>query len=165
MKQSDSLELVAAGTLARPGLIGRAVRLVLGALCLYALTDIVQHAAAIATRPLTSLVNLAILIGVAICLFNYVVNIGFGRSWGWRPLLVLLAVLPLAAGAGFLVSGSLDSTVFGVPLVLWLGYFYAHLGISFVVAALLATPGCEMRSIPVALIVKIDDWERRLRHP
>jgi|AP45_3_1055517.scaffolds.fasta_scaffold179693_1 hypothetical protein len=33
MKQSDALELVAAGSLARPGAIGRLVRLALGALC------------------------------------------------------------------------------------------------------------------------------------
>lgn len=182
MKQSEALELVQPGTLKRPGPIGRAVRLTLGALILYGLANIVQHAGTIVARPFSSLDNLVILIAVALCVFNYVVNIGFGRNWGWRPLLTALVVLALAAAGGFLATGSLDSAILGVPLVLWLGYFYAHLGISFVLAAILATPGCEMRSIPEALgrirgqptqehhcpaafIAKIDAWERRLRNP
>lgn len=75
-------------------------------------------------------------------------------------------------------DGDFNSPVLGVPLFVWLAYFYGHLGISFVLATALATPGCEMRAIPqlvgritghaapehhcpVSFITKIDAWERR----
>lgn len=67
--------------------------------------------------------------------------------------------------------------VLGVPLNRWLGYFYGHLGVSFLLAAAIGTPGCEMRSIPeligrargtpshehrcpVGFLARIDEWER-----
>ena len=174
MNQSDALELVDAGSLTRPGPYGRLVRFALGALCLYALWQILQ--------PFSSLENLFSLAIAPLCVFNYVVNIGFSKSWGKRPLAFSLLLLAVSAGVAFLISGSLDHPVFGVPLILWLGYFYAHLGLAFVLSAVIATPGCEMRSIPeligrargiaseehrcpAALITRIDEWEsRRQRH-
>ncbi len=176
MRQSDPLELLDPGSLARPGPLGRLVRFALGALCLFALWDIVQHAETTITQPFSSLDNLALLILAPLCIFNYVVNIGFSKSWGFRPLAVSLAILALAAGIALLISGSFDHPIFGVPLILWLGYFYGHLGIAFILSAVIATPGCEMRSIPeligrasgkaseehhcpAAFIGKIDEWE------
>jgi len=183
MKQSDALELVDAGTLSRPGLIGRLVRFTLGVLCLYGLWNIISHAGVTIAQPYSSLDNLILLILAPLCILNYVVNIGFSKSWGSRPLIASLILLTLSAGIAFLISGSFDSPIFGIPLTFWLGYFYAHLGVSFVLSALLATPGCEMRSIPeaygrvsgkpseehhctAAFITSIDEWEqRRLQRP
>ena len=71
--------------------------------------------------------------------------------------------------------------MFGMPLwgvvTTWMIVIYGHLGISFVLATLLATPGCEMRAIPQllgmasgkqaaehycpAFIDKIDHWEHQ----
>ena len=175
------LELVNPGSLVRPGPIGRLVRAALGALCLYALWQILRFAETTLAEPFSSLDNLAFLLFAPLCIINYVVNIGFSKSWGHRPLIVSLAALALAAGVAYLITGSFDSPVFGLPLTLWLGYFYAHLGLAFVLSALIATPGCEMRSIPeilgrvsgrqseehhcpAAFITKIDEWEQsRLR--
>ena len=183
MNQSDPLELVDAGTLARPGAVGRLVRLGLGALCLYALSMIVGNAEAIIAQPFSSLDDLVLPIVFPLFVLNYVVNIGFSKSWGRRPLIVSLIALGLSAGIALLLTGSPDSPIFGVPLMLWLTYFYAHLGIAFVLASLIATPGCEMRSIPeviarvtgnpsdehhcpASFITKIDAWEqRRLQRP
>ena len=148
MKQSDPLELVDHGSLVRPGPVGRLVRFALGVVCLYALWDIVQYAEIMITQPFSSLDNLVLLIVGPLCVFNYVVNIGFSKSWGNRPLLTSLIVLLLSAGIAFLTSGSFDHPIFGVPLILWLMYFYGHLGIAFLLSAVIATPGCEMRSIP-----------------
>ena len=181
MKQSDPLELVGAGTLARPGPVGRLVRFGLGVLCLYALWNIIAYAEVTIAQPFSSLVDLALLIILALFIFNYVVNIGFSKSWGRRPLIVSVTVIVLSAGIAKLSSGSLDSPIFGLPLTLWLVYFYGHLGAAFVLSALIATPGCEMRSIPEALgritgrasdehrcpasfITKIDEWEQRQLH-
>ena len=178
MKQSDPLELVDAGSLARPGPVGRMTRLALGALCLYALWEIVHSAGVTSTQPFSTLDNRLLVLLAPLCIFNYVVNIGFARSWGHRPLMISLVVLAVSALAAWLFSGELDSPVFGITLNLWLAYFYAHLGISFVLAALMATPGCEMRAMPellgrmrgtpseehhcpAAFITRIDEWERR----
>ncbi len=176
MKQTDSLELVAAGSLKRPGPIGRLVRLSLGVFCLYAFYELYYYLEQTTTQPLSSLDNRVLLLLGPLCLFNYVVNIGFTKNWGQLPLIISLAVLVLSAGAAYLVSGSFDSPIFGVPLNLWFAYFYGHLGVSFVLAAIIATPGCEMRSIPeligkargtvsnehhcpVGFITGIDEWE------
>ena len=177
MKQSDPLELVDAGSLIRPGPVGRLVRFVLGALCLYALWQVLLFAETTIAHPFSSLDNLALLIAAPLLIVNYVVNIGFSRSWGRRPLITSLIVLAVSAGIAFLTTGTFDSPVFGIPMILWLGYFYTHLGVSFVLSALIATPGCEMRSIPeilgrlrgkpseqhhcpASLITKVDEWER-----
>lgn len=113
-----------------------------------------------------------------LCVFNYVVNIGFTKSWGHRPLLVSAIVLGAIACVAFLVTGSFDNPIFGISLNLWIAYFYGHLGVSFVLAAIIATPGCEMRSIPelvgkatgraseehhcpAGFITQIDEWEQR----
>ena len=116
----------------------------LGVACLYGLFDIVRYAGATVDQPFSNLDNMALLFIAPLCVFNYVVNIGFSKSWGYRPLVGSLIVLSLSALVARLISGSFDHPIFGVPLVLSLGYFYAHLGISFVLSALIATPGCEM---------------------
>lgn len=176
MKQSEPLELVEPGTLIRPGPIGRLVRLGMGALCLYAFVELFHDAEWTTTHPFSSLDNRILLFLAPLCIFNYVVNIGFSKSWGQRPLVASMLGLALFGVAAFLATGSFDSRILGIPLNVWLGYFYGHLGISFVLSALIATPGCEMRAIPelvgrmngkpseehhcpAAFITKIDDWE------
>ena len=176
MKQSDPLELVDAGSLARPGPIGRLVRIVLGTLCLYAFAVLFLSAELTTAQPLSSLDNRVLIILVPLCVFNYVVNIGFLKSWGYKPLIASVVVLGLFATLAFVLTDSFDSPILGTPLNLWLAYFYGHLGISFVLAAIIATPGCEMRAIsellgrmkgepakehfcPAAFITKIDEWE------
>ncbi len=178
MSGSGTLDFVAAGTLQRPGPLGRFVRLALGALCLYALWAIVQQTDSIVTHPYSRALDWAPFAVGPLCVFNYVVNIGFGRHWGQAPLMTSLAILLAVAGVTFVTTGDANSPVLGASLMLWLTYFYAHLGASFVVAAIIATPGCEMRAIPeligrarglqgaehacpVALIAQIDAWERQ----
>lgn len=178
MRQSDSLELVASGSLERPGIIGRLVRLALGALCLNGLYEVISYRAEVIETPIGSFFHFILLIGLCLCILNYVVNIGFSKNWGRKPVYASLAVFGILAVAGFIVDGSFDSPILGVPLFLWLAYFYAHLGISFVIAAVIATPGCEMRAIPdlvgrtsghgaqehhcpAAFITRIDEWEQR----
>lgn len=82
----------------------------------------------------------------------------------------------LTGGCGISVHRWSRQPIFGIPLVLWLGYFYTHLGLSFVLAAFIGTPGCEIRSMPEFLgrisgkpseehycpagfITAIDEWE------
>lgn len=177
MKQSDHLEFVSAGTLVRPGPIGRLIRFALGVLCLYVLAAVLYYWEGTAAKPFSSLENRILVLLAPLCIFNYVVNIGFTKNWGLRPLLFSVIALVLIACVAFLVSGSVDHPVFGAPFNLWLAYFYGHLGASFVLAAILGTPGCEMRAIPelvgratghaseehycpVGFITRIDAWEQ-----
>ena len=72
-----SLDLVEPGTLEKPGPIGRTLRLALGVFCLYGLIEIVRIAPAFVTDPIGFLPGLSLMLLVALCIFNYVVNIGF----------------------------------------------------------------------------------------
>ena len=181
MKQSDPLRLEDPGSLMRPGPIGRLIRLLLGSACLYGLYSVLMYREALIATPFSTLPNLVVLVVVAFWIVNYVVNIGFGMNWGRWPSYVSAILILASATLGWWIEGSPDSPILGACLWLWLMYFYAHLGLSFVVAALIATPGCEMRSIPellgrlsgrkvqehrcpAALITKVDLWEITIRN-
>ena len=71
---------------------------------------------------------------------------------GWRTRTrnsnISIAIALMLAIVSWLKFGTADHPVLGLALWFWLVYFYLHLGISFVLAAAIATPGCEMRAIP-----------------
>ena len=178
MRQSDPLKLLVPGTLDRPGPYGRLVRLALGVLCAYVVLVLFWHAPAIIDAPATTMAQNVALWLPAVLVFNYVVNIGFGKDWGRRPLYLSASGIALAAFASRLLAGTFDHAILGATFWGWLLYFYGHAGISFLLAALMAMPGCEMRAIPEAvarpsgrratehscpasLITKLDEWEQR----
>ena len=137
-----------AGALAKPGPIGRFVRFIFGVLLfayLYALLVGWQYHL---TTDFPA--DFGFFIGVAACFWvlPYVVNIGFTRNWRRKPQYFVL-ILTLLGIVWTLVH---YGTIWGPPVSwitqIWLTYFALHLGISFVLSSLLATPGCEMRAIP-----------------
>lgn len=148
-------EFVEPGTLVRPSWIGRLVRLLLGVLLLRAFFDLVRSEIWMArgdtgltsSRPPDDLV-FWLLVAFVFWIFPHVVNIGFGVRWGRWPQLALLAVVGVTVGVSLLTAGSVWSPALGWVLLAWLLYVSLHLGVSFVLSAFLATPGCEMRSIP-----------------
>ena len=175
-----SLDLVDQGSLARPGPIGRLLRFALGIACLYGLWELINVAPYFVERPLALLPNLTLMILVVLCVFNYVVNIGFSKDWNKYPLIVSLSLILSVALIGYLLTGNPSSTILRALIVLWMGYFYTHLGVSFLLASILATPGCEMRAIPElfgrmtnkamkehhcpsSIISGIDSWEYNRR--
>lgn len=175
-----SLQLLDQGTLVRPGPIGRAIRLSLGVLCGYALWELINIASEFIASPIQLLPNLILMLLAAICIFNYVINIGFSKDWHRYPLIISLLWFALLALGSYIINRDANSALLGLSILLWLGYFFAHLGVSFLLAALLATPGCEMRAIPelfgrikgtgssehhcpVSFITGIDNWESKRR--
>ena len=158
-----SLDLVAPGSLSKPGPVGRFLRLLLGVLCLYALWGLMNIGPDFVENPIGLLPNLGLMLLFALCVFNYVINIGFSRDWHRYPLIVALIFLAAVAIVGYLFTGDAGTELLGVSVLLWLGYFYTHLGISFLLAALLATPGCEIRAIP-ELFAKITHREAKEHH-
>lgn len=177
MKQSDPLQMVQQGSLERPGPVGRIVRLALGILCTYALYQLILYRVSITTTPVSVLPNIAVIVLAAILVINYVGNIGFGRSFGRWPSYVSIGTALFFAAMSLLAFGTANHPMLGAALWLWLVYFYGHLGVSFLLAGAIATPGCEMRAIPelvgrvtgreveehhcpAAFISRIDAWER-----
>jgi hypothetical protein len=163
MKQSDPLQMVNEGTLNPPGPLGRLVRLSMGLACFYALYVLVLHIQSIIQTPVSVLPNIAILVSAAIFIINYVINIGFGKSWGRWPSYFSLGAALLLAVMAWLAFGTPDHPLFGAALCL---------------SAIIATPGCEMRAIPhlfgkiygravaehhcpASFITKIDVWESK----
>lgn len=180
MKQSDPLALLEEGTLARPGPIGRLVRLLLGLACLYALYELILYRQDIIQTPLSVLPNIAVMVLATLLLINYVANIGFGTSWGRWPSYVAIGSTLLLAVIAWFMFGTTNHALPGTVLWAWMVYCFAHLGLSFVLSAMLATPGCEMRAIPelfgslsgraaaehhcpIAFIGRIDAWESERR--
>lgn len=171
----DVFQFDVEGTLPLPGPIGRLVRLALGLLIAKFVYDWVT------IIDSSDYLQPFILLWVAfsIALVPYVVNIGFGVNLGPAPRYVLLGVWAVGAVAGYLSEGVLRSELLWGVIEITQIYIYGHLGISFLLAAVLATPGCEMRAIPQLLgkvsgsgsqehycpgfIDNIDRWERQRR--
>ncbi|WP_223668512.1 hypothetical protein [Kangiella shandongensis] len=92
------------------------------------------------------------------------------------PQAVVLGITITLLGVNSLSELSAVTLVLNGFSLLWLLYVFVHLGISFILAALIATPGCEMRAIPHAyslltgrqyrehfcpgFLDRVDKWER-----
>lgn len=179
---TTDLRLDEPGTLPRPGPVGRLARLVFGALCLYYVYGLFMVAGSILSpdgsiRPL--LWN-GIIPGLF--LVSYVVNIGFSRAWRKWPAFISAAAFAVIALVGYLASGSLETVILARSIWAWELYVFGHLGTAFLIAAVIGTPGCEMRAFhdlysrltgvpvkehycPVGPLHPIDQWESGRRSP
>lgn len=173
---TTDLKLEERGALLKPGPVGRLLRLGLGILCLYYVyslwevrDDLIMSDGSI--RPL--LWNVIV---VGLVLVSYVINIGFSRDWRKWPAVSSATFFLFVAGIGFLQSGVLETPLLAQSIHIWAIYIFSHLGCAFVVAALIGTPGCEMRAIhhfyslatgqptkehycPIGPLGPIDQWE------
>ncbi len=125
--------------LPRPRIIGRVVRLIFGLGLLYLVWPLSRY-------RLGGTVDMAAVmpwVGLLFALWvsPEVVNLGFGRRWGQAPRFVAAALLALSALVDLTLIRSPFGPVFGFSYVIFLGYVYVHLGLSFVVAAVAAAPG------------------------
>lgn len=145
------------GTLAKPGPIGRIVRLVLGTLCLWPMWQLARHSS---TTDLYD-PSFWILSLLGLMLVPYVVNIGFGVKWGVWPRVTSAAIILTAAIVSYITANNALGFPLWVTVAVWMIYIYGHLGLSFLLSAILATPGCEMRAIPhlIGLLSKQDARE------
>ena len=161
----------AEGTLPPPGPVGRLVRLLVGVVVLNFVYEWLVYIDS------SSYLNLIVLLWVAFSVYlaPYVVNIGFGINSGARSRYVLLGAWVLAGIIGVNVEASFRSELLWSVIEVTQIYIYGHLGISFLLSAILSTPGCEMRAIPQlagkisgkgsqehycpGFIDKVDHWE------
>lgn len=140
------------GTLRPPGPIGRLMRLVLGLWILHLFYQLIvfellaPRASELISWQAPSRWVWWVTILIFFWVFPYVVNIGLSQNWRRKPQGFLLAMAILVGCLGFALHDSLWSPVLGWLVLIWLLYVTAHLGFALVLAAILATPGCEMRA-------------------
>ena len=163
----------------RPGPIGRVVRFLLAVLCLDVVVSILMQPSAFVTGRAVEAPGIWIMVALGLWFFPDVVNLGFTTAWTRSVLFTSLTALAgVAALVSWVAFGHTVRPGIGVVVAVWLLYTYGHLGISFLLAAILATPGCEMRSIPQlwtlvsgksadiracpGVLTPIDRWEARL---
>ncbi len=173
---TTDLKLEECGTLPKPGPVGRLVRLLFGAVCLYYVYGLWRVRGNLITSEgsIEPLLWNGVIIGLV--LISYVVNIGFSRSWRKWPAAVSAAILMSFALTGYLQAGQLETPKLAHAIHIWELYIFSHLGLAFVMAALIGTPGCEMRAFhhlfslttgkptkehlcPIGPLGAIDRWE------
>lgn len=103
------------GTLRCPGPFGRAVRMIMGLLCGYAVAMVFARGSGMITRQDLNEWAWWPVIALALWLFPYVANIGFGKAWNRRYLTMsMLALGALTAVIGKVASGSFLGPPLGV---------------------------------------------------
>ncbi|MCW8875634.1 MAG: hypothetical protein OQJ89_13555 [Kangiellaceae bacterium] len=164
------------GSIEPPRIIGRIVRLLLGVVCLDLVRQIVDDIPGMIERgwPVNLVAICTVFLGLY--LLRPVLNLGFTlKNNYWAQILVFATTLAILIYE-WLSGGPMFGRVFTAFLMLWMTYVFGHLGISFVLSAIIKTPGCEMRAIPhlwtivtgkqsfehhcPGFIRNIDEWEQ-----
>lgn len=177
---TTDLKLDEPGSLPRPGIIGRIVRLALGVLCIWYVMGLlgVSDSLVASDEKIRVVVWNGILPGLF--LVSYIINIGFSRAWGKLPAIFSAAILLAAAGIGYLIHGYVENEFLARAIWIWEAYVFSHLGLAFLIAGTIGTPGCEMRAFhdlysrvsgvptkehycPIGPLHPIDRWEARRR--
>ncbi len=173
---TTDLNLDDPGTLPKPGQVGRIVRIAFGALSLSYVLGLVEVHGSLLTAA--GNVRPVVWNGIVpgLLLISYVINIGFSRAWRKLPALASGALFLIVGGIGLLVVGTLETQGLALTMWTWEVYLFTHLGLAFIVAGLIGTPGCEMRAFhdlysratgkptkehycPVGPLNSIDRWE------
>lgn len=137
------------GSLPTPRVVGRIVRLFLGVWLLYALYALLRGGwGVLVDQTAPRYWEWWAFIALAFWVTPYVVNIGFTRNWKRRPQVAVASVAAVAIVLDLAIYGTWWAPPLGAFVWVWLVYFSAHLGFSFVLSTILGTPGCEMRAIP-----------------
>ncbi|SRR6266545_1861106 len=132
--------------LPRPGPIGLAIRVILGAAIIYGFVAVLTKWNVLLEHdPIES--DWYFTLGT-LWLLPYVFNFTFGRRWGPWPTVVFLAAGVVLGLTGYLLSGEFWNPVLGGweyagDLMVWIA-----LAVSFPVAVATRSPGCELGAVP-----------------
>ena len=130
---------------ARPGPVGLLIRVVLGAAAVYALVELVTQWDSFRDQDLIES-DFWFITLFTLCLLPDVFNIGLRRRWGLWPLVVFLAgaaAIGLVGYLGEVWTTALAAWVYAADLLV-----FAALSVSFPVAIVTRTPGCELNAVP-----------------
>jgi hypothetical protein len=135
--------------LPKPGIFGRVGRFLVGIFALSFLPEVLPHTNfLVKTPPSTSSFNYFFGVAIAFWLLPDVVNIGFNIRWGRRSQQLFLWLAAVAIVADLVYYGALWGPPLGWLVLSMSVFTLGYLGLSHVLAALIGTPGCEMRAIP-----------------
>jgi hypothetical protein len=130
-----------------PGPVGLLIRVVLGAVAVYALVELVTKWDIFRDRNLIES-DFWFVTLFTLCLLADVFNIGLRRRWGPWPIVVFLAGAAALGSVGYLASGE----VWTAALAAWVYagdlLVFGALSVSFPVAIAMRTPGCELNALP-----------------
>ncbi len=175
---TTDLRLDEPGSLPKPGPAGCAVRLVLGLMCAWYVQGLLEVTNDLMTNSghIRTVVWNGIIIGLF--LVSYIINIGYSRAWKKWPAFVSGGIFIVLAAVGYAAEGSFETELLARVIWGWELYLFAHLGLAFIIASAIGTPGCEMRAFhdlysrttgmptkehycPVGPLHPIDQWEAR----
>ena len=127
---------------ARPGPVGLLIRVILGAAAVYALVELITQWDSFRDQDLIE--SDFWFITLFTLFIPEVFNIGLRRRWGVWPLVVFLAGAAAIGSASYLAARELWTTA----LAAWVSagdlLVFAALSVSFPVAIVARTPGCEL---------------------
>ncbi len=135
--------------LTNPGIFGRIGRLIFGLFSLWFVRESITFFEYFVSTPAFSK-SIGYLVGVAIAYWVLpdVVNIGFNRRWGNRSQKLFILVAIGAILFDLLVYASWWGPPLGWVILVMAIFTHLYLGLSHILAAVISTPGCEMRSLP-----------------
>ena len=180
MSLTEETRFVEQGTLEKPLVIGRLVRLALGAPMLYGVYQTSMGLPYILENgfPVRN-IGLWVATALAFWIIPPVINIGFSLNTHRLSQWIIAGVSLVLGGYHYFAQGVVMGYALGIFTVAWVYYWLVHLGFSFILSAILATPGCEMRAIPhlwtmvtgrptkehhcLGFLGGLDRWERK-RH-
>ena len=147
---NDSTETVfeEQGALEKPRIIGRLVRLSIGFALLYLIFPLIPYFEWLIENGIPLYTFNVISLVFLFWVLPYVVNIGWSLNSKRMPQIIVIAISLILGGIDYVSSGTFYGPTLKIFTMVWFFYTAIHLGICMVLAALLATPGCEMRSIP-----------------
>ena len=130
-----------------PGPGGLLIRVVLGAAAVYALVELLTKWDIFRDQNLIES-DFWFITLFTLCLLADVFNIGLRRRWGPWPIVVFLAGAVMLGSVGYLASRE----VWTAALAVWVYaadlLVFGALSVSFPVAIVMRTPGCELNALP-----------------
>jgi hypothetical protein len=132
---------------AAPGPVGLLIRVVLGAAAVYALVELVTKWDIFRDQNLIES-DFWFVTVFTLCLLADVFNIGLRRRWGAWPIVVFLAGAATIGAASYLTSREVWTTALAAWVYAGDLLVFAALSVSFPVAIITRTPGCELNAIP-----------------
>ncbi len=133
-------DFVQPGTIPRPLKIGRAGRLLFGVGALYYFAWLIIGRESLIDP---SSIDLGLWVGVFFA-FYYLPDlfvVGLSRPWGRWPQAAALAIVMVLVAADFAVYGSGWAPPLAWAIYTFTAFYYALIGVAFLLAAFLAVPG------------------------
>jgi hypothetical protein len=132
---------------ATPGPAGLLIRVVLGAVSVYALVELVTQWDSFRDRNLIES-DFWLITMFTLCLLADVFNIGLRRRWGAWPIVVFLAGAAAIGAASHLAAGAVWTTALAAWVYAGDLLVFGALSVSFPVAIATRIPGCELNALP-----------------